>query len=116
MANETNIGSILRTKLHRPAVPGDHIHRPRLLEYLDQRRERPLALVSAPAGYGKSVLISCWLEASDRPSAWLSLDEQDNDLRQFLAYFLAAVQTIFPMPLVRPYPWSRPRTCPLCRS
>ena len=96
MANETNIGSILRTKLHRPAVPGDHVHRARLLEYLDQRRERPLAMVSAPAGYGKSVLISCWLEASDRPSAWLSLDEQDNDLRQFLAYFLAAVQTIFP--------------------
>jgi LuxR family maltose regulon positive regulatory protein len=96
MTNETNSGSILRTKLHRPPVPGDYVHRPRLLEYLDQRRERPLTLVSAPAGYGKSVLISCWLETCDIPNAWLSLDEQDNDLRQFLLYFLVAIQNMFP--------------------
>ena len=93
MTNETNIGPILRTKLHRPPVPRDHVHRPRLLEYLDQRRDRPLTLVSAPAGYGKSVLISCWMETCDIPNAWLSLDEEDSDLRQFLSYFLAAVQT-----------------------
>ena len=79
-----------------PPVPGDYVHRPRLLEYLDKRRERPLTLVSAPAGYGKSVLISCWLETSDIPNAWLSLDEHDDDLRQFLIYFLAAIQTMFP--------------------
>jgi LuxR family maltose regulon positive regulatory protein len=66
------------------------------VEYLDQRRERPLTLISAPAGYGKSVLISSWLETCGSPGAWLSLDEQDNDLHQFLAYLLASVQTIFP--------------------
>ncbi len=96
MADETTIDTILRTKLHRPPVSGDHVHRPRLLEYLDQRRKRPLGIVSAPAGYGKSVLISCWLETSDIPNAWVSLDEHDTDLRQFLIYFLAAIQTIFP--------------------
>ena len=72
------------------------MHRPRLLEYLDQQRERPLTLVSAPAGYGKSTLVSCWLDSCDSPSAWLSLDDQDNNLRQFLSYFFAAADTIFP--------------------
>jgi LuxR family maltose regulon positive regulatory protein len=96
MTNATKIGTILRTKLHRPPVPRDYVHRSRLVEYLDQRRERPLTLISAPAGYGKSVLISSWLETCGSPGAWLSLDELDNDLRQFLSYLLAAVQTIFP--------------------
>jgi hypothetical protein len=51
-------GSILLTKLHRPPINRDHGHRQRLLVYLDQRRDRPLTLVSAPAGKGKSVLLS----------------------------------------------------------
>ncbi|MGD9197764.1 MAG: hypothetical protein PVH97_05735, partial [Desulfobacterales bacterium] len=96
MADETDIGIILRTKLHRPPAPSDYVHRPRLSEYLDQQLERPLALVSAPAGYGKSTLVSCWLDRCDNPNAWISLDENDNDLRQFLSYFLAAVETVFP--------------------
>ena len=96
MAEERSAGALLRTKLHRPPVPEDYVHRPRLMETLDQRRERPLTLVSAPAGYGKSVLTSSWLEASAGPGAWLSLDEQDNDLRVFLSYFLTAVRTLFP--------------------
>ena len=96
MTNDTNTGPILRTKLHRPPAPRDYVHRPRLLEYLDQQRKQPLTLVSAPAGYGKSTLMSCWLGSCDSPSAWLSLDENDNDLRQFLSYFIAAVETIFP--------------------
>jgi LuxR family maltose regulon positive regulatory protein len=53
-------------------------------------------LVSAPAGYGKSTLLACWLEASDMPSAWVSLDQNDNNLHLFLAYFLDAVRTLFP--------------------
>ena len=96
MADETITIPLIRTKLHRPPVASDHMHRPRLLERLDQRRERPLTPVSAPAGYGKSTLASCWLEACDSPSGWFSLDESDDDLRLFLSYFLAAVQTIFP--------------------
>ena len=96
MADETNIGIILRTKLHRPPTPSDYVHRPRLMDYLDQRRERPMTLVSAPAGYGKSTLVSCWLDRCDSPGAWLSLNENDDDLRQFLSYFIAAIETIFP--------------------
>jgi LuxR family maltose regulon positive regulatory protein len=96
MADETINSTILRTKFHRPPAPGDYVHRARLSEYLDQQLERPLTLVSAPAGYGKSTLVSCWLDSCDRPNTWISLDENDNDLRQFLSYFIAAVKTIFP--------------------
>jgi LuxR family maltose regulon positive regulatory protein len=95
MAGETITHPILSTKLHRPAVDGIHVHRPHLLDRLDQRRHRPLTLVSAPAGYGKSVLISSWLESCDIPGAWVSLDENDNDLRTFTAYFVAAVEAFF---------------------
>jgi len=66
------------------------------LDRLNQSRYRPLALISAPAGYGKSTLVSCWLDACDVPSAWVSLDENDNDLRIFLSYFVSAIQRIFP--------------------
>ena len=72
------------------------MHRPRLLERLEQNRQRPLTLVSAPAGYGKSTLVSCWLQMCASPHAWLSLDKNDNDLHLFLSYFLAAIQTMFP--------------------
>ena len=96
MADKTITIPLIRTKLHWPPVASDHIHRPRLLERLDQRPQRPLTLVSAPAGYGKSTLVSCWLKACDIPSGWFSLDESDDDLWLFLSYFLDAVQTILP--------------------
>jgi LuxR family transcriptional regulator, maltose regulon positive regulatory protein len=93
----TDLGvSLLRTKIHRPAVDDDHIHRPSLLARLDRHRHRPLTLISAPAGYGKSTLASCWLASADDPGAWVSLDENDNDPRFFLAYVVAAVHSIFP--------------------
>jgi hypothetical protein len=72
------------------------VKRPRLTTWLDQRRGRPLTLISAPAGYGKSTLITCWLEQVDCLNAWISLDEHDNELGSFLGYFLAAILTIFP--------------------
>jgi LuxR family maltose regulon positive regulatory protein len=87
---------IIRTKLHRPPVAPDILPRARLLESLNEGRQRPLTLVSAPAGYGKSTLASRWLEASDGRGAWVSLDEDDNDIRSFLAYLTAAVQAVFP--------------------
>jgi LuxR family maltose regulon positive regulatory protein len=80
------------TKLNRPAIASDHLHRQHLLDRLDQHRHRPLTLVSAPAGYGKTVLISCWMASCDAPGAWVSIDESDNDLRMFAAYFIAAVR------------------------
>jgi LuxR family maltose regulon positive regulatory protein len=96
MTDGTSPFPLIRTKLHRPPVAEDHLHRTRLLERLNQRIHRPLTLVSAPAGYGKSTLVSCWLESCDIPSAWVSLDQNDSDLSIFVSYFLAAVQTVFP--------------------
>ena len=87
---------IVKTKLYRPPCPEENVHRPHLVDKLDRNRTRPLTLVSAPAGYGKTTLISSWLESYDIPSAWVSLDENDNDLRTFLAYFLGAAQSVFP--------------------
>ncbi len=94
----TNIG-IIRTKLHRPQLTHDLVPRRQLLERLESCRRRSLTLVSAPAGYGKSTLVSHWLELSDCPCAWVSLDEEDNDLRRFLMYLSAAIQTLFPQAL-----------------
>jgi len=88
---------ILRTKLHRPSSPANLVLRTAVLERLKAGRVRPLVLVSAPAGYGKSILIHNWLETcGDWPSTWLSLDEDDSNLRQFLRYFVAAVRSVFP--------------------
>jgi len=67
-----------------------------LHDQLDAGLDLPLTLVAAPAGYGKSTAVAHWLEELDRPSAWLSLDEGDGDLRVFLQYSLAAVQEMFP--------------------
>ena len=87
---------LLRTKFHRPRVIADLIDRPGLKARLDTGWDRSLILVAAPAGFGKSTLLSAWLEVCDCPHAWLSLDEHDSDLGVFLAYFLGAVRTIFP--------------------
>jgi len=96
MASETSTFSLIRTKLHRPPTTAGLVTRPWLLEWLSQHQRRPLTLVSASVGYGKTTLISSWLEATDSPSAWLSLDEYDDDVSVFLTYFIAAIQTIFP--------------------
>lgn len=74
----------------------DLVRRPRMHDVMDQGGRGPLTLVSAPAGYGKSTLVSCWLESRQEPSAWLSLDDADSDLRVFLSYVVAAVRTAFP--------------------
>jgi LuxR family maltose regulon positive regulatory protein len=87
---------LLRTKLHKPPVVTDHLHRQHLLDRLNRHRQRPLTMVSAPAGYGKSMLVSYWLETCGIPGGWISLDENDNDLRAFTAYFIAAVESLFP--------------------
>jgi len=87
---------ILRTKLHRPQLDVDLVHRDRLIELLNRARKVPLTLVSAPAGYGKSVLVAQWVQQLESPIAWLSLDAGDSELRTFLQYFLAAVDTVRP--------------------
>ena len=94
--------ALLLTKLNRPPVVADRIERPRLIEMLDRGLSGPLSLVSAAAGFGKTTLVSSWIEGlatSERPpipAAWLSLDEFDSDPVVFLRYFIAAIRTVFP--------------------
>jgi LuxR family maltose regulon positive regulatory protein len=66
------------------------------LQRLDAGLWSPVTLVSVPAGFGKSTLLSEWVEQCPAPSAWLSLDDSDNDLVVFLRYVIAAVRTLFP--------------------
>ncbi len=88
--------TILRTKLHRPQVTNDIISRVDLLDRLNEGRSKPLTLVTAPTGYGKSTLISSWLESSKFKSAWISVDKDNNDFSVFLNYFFTAIRSIFP--------------------
>lgn len=89
---------ILATKLYIPPLPPRLVLRPRLTERLQGSlcAGCKLNLISAPAGFGKTTLASQWALASGRPAAWLSLDEGDNDPSRFLAYLVAALQTILP--------------------
>jgi LuxR family maltose regulon positive regulatory protein len=99
------VAPLLATKLYVPPLRRDFVPRPRLVERLDEALHRRLALVSAPAGFGKTTLLSEWLTMRDRrkvadeglPSAaWLSLDAEDNELARFLRYLVAALATIAP--------------------
>jgi ATP/maltotriose-dependent transcriptional regulator MalT len=87
---------MLRTKLRRPTLSPDLVPRSDLVARLDELKRRPLTLVSSAAGYGKSTVASQWLEAWNGPYAWLSVDEEENDLRQFINYLLAAIESAFP--------------------
>src|SRR5438094_10550654 len=85
---------ILATKLYIPP-PGPHVvQRPHLIARLNEGLHRKLILISAPAGFGKTTLVSEWLAGCERPAAWLSLDEGDSDPARFLTYVVAALQTI----------------------
>jgi LuxR family transcriptional regulator, maltose regulon positive regulatory protein len=85
---------ILATKLYAPPHRPRLVLRPRLIEKLNQGLHRKLTLISAPAGFGKTTLASEWIAGCTRPSAWLSLDERDNDCARFLTYLVAAFQTM----------------------
>src|SRR5215208_2309059 len=85
---------ILTTKLYIPPPPPKVVHRPRLVTRLNAGLHRKLTLISAPAGFGKTTLLSAWLALCGRPVAWLSLDEEDSDPTRFLAYLVAALRTI----------------------
>jgi LuxR family maltose regulon positive regulatory protein len=88
--------SFLTTKLYIPPPRPNLVRRPHLLERLEEglRRGRGLTLVSAPAGFGKTTLITEWVVGSAREVAWVSLDEGDNDPAQFLTYLIAALQQV----------------------
>jgi LuxR family maltose regulon positive regulatory protein len=70
---QPNHSLLIQTKLHRPPVPKNHVDRTHLLERFEPHHQRHLTLTTDPASYGKSILISRWLETNNCPSAWLSL-------------------------------------------
>ena len=67
-----------------------------MVERLDEGLQRKLTLVSAPAGFGKTTLLSAWVAGCHDRVAWLSLDEGDNDRTRFLSYLVAALRSIEP--------------------
>ncbi len=85
---------ILATKLYAPPTRQEFVFRSRLLDQLTQSLQGKLTLVSAPAGFGKTSLVSDWLGRQELPHAWLSLDEREEDPARFLAYLVAALQTL----------------------
>jgi ATP/maltotriose-dependent transcriptional regulator MalT len=87
---------ILATKLYVPAPRPKIVARPRLIERLNEGLPlgHKLTLISAPAGFGKTTLVSEWVAGCRQPVAWLSLDEEDKNSTHFLNYFIAALQTI----------------------
>ena len=87
---------LLFTKLYVPPPRPNIVFRPHLIEKLNDGLHRKLTLISAPAGFGKTTLVSEWITGCQCPVAWLSLDEGDNEFTRFLTYFVAALQTIAP--------------------
>ena len=93
-------GSFGFDELHAPRVRRGLVARPRLIERISRGLDCALTLVSAPAGFGKTTLLTEWLAMVSEPgggsTAWLSLDQRDNDPASFWTYVIAALQTTTP--------------------
>jgi LuxR family transcriptional regulator, maltose regulon positive regulatory protein len=87
---------LLATKLYVPPRRPNVVLRSRLIERLNTGLHHKLTLISAPAGFGKTTLLSEWVAGCGRPVTWLALDEGDNDLTRFLTYLVTALRTIAP--------------------
>jgi LuxR family transcriptional regulator, maltose regulon positive regulatory protein len=90
---------LLATKLFIPSLRPQLVQRPRLLDRVQTGLLSKLTLISAPAGYGKTTLLSAWRATptgSAMPLAWVSLDAQDNDPTRFWTYVIAALETVYP--------------------
>ena len=85
---------LLKTKIHIPVLRAEYVSRSRLITRLEQGTRGKLTLVSAQAGFGKTTLISSWIKKSKMPTAWFSVDRDDNDAYRFWFYFASALQSI----------------------
>ncbi len=86
--------ALIRTKLYIPQVRPKRVPRQALLARLEAGLDRKLTLIAAPAGFGKTTLLSDWIAVGSRPVAWVSLDARDNDPLRFAAYVVAALGTL----------------------
>jgi LuxR family maltose regulon positive regulatory protein len=84
---------LLQTKLYVPPPRPNLVQRGHLLDRLRKEGARRLTLISAPAGFGKTTLVSAWVAQTVQAAAWLALDADDNDFSSFLTYLVAALQT-----------------------
>jgi LuxR family maltose regulon positive regulatory protein len=85
---------MLLTKLHIPSAGNNIVHRSELFENLNTGLNRKLILVSAPAGFGKTTVVSDWIDQNKLPAAWFSLDNGDNDPVVFLNYIISGIKSI----------------------
>lgn len=90
------VSQILETKLYIPQIRGKLASRQHLIDRLNDNPDRKLILITAPAGYGKSTLVSGWANRQQGSVAWLSLEELDNELNRFMTYLIAALQSVKP--------------------
>src|SRR5579863_4197130 len=86
----------LVTKLTIPPVRSDLVARPRLTNQLQLGIQRPLMLIAAPAGFGKTTVLSAWLENAPFSAAWMSLESGDDDLTRFWSYVFSALERVHP--------------------
>jgi LuxR family maltose regulon positive regulatory protein len=91
------IDALIRTKLRPPFVRSELVSRPRLQERIAQGLRRPLTLITAPAGFGKTTLVTIGVAHRGIAAAWLSLEKDDNQVERFLSYLLAAIQEVDPV-------------------
>lgn len=87
---------ILKTKLIGPELLKSYTIRKNIIEKLEKNCLMPFSLISAGAGYGKTIAVGQWLERTDYRYTWISLDEEHNDFRTFLHYLCAAIEKLFP--------------------
>jgi LuxR family transcriptional regulator, maltose regulon positive regulatory protein len=98
-ANSSSLNTILlKPKLRAPLPRPEYLPRPRLLELLPMVSKRKITLIGAPPGYGKTTLLAQWYstEGANMPTAWVSLDEQDNDPVRLWAHVIEAIRQIIP--------------------
>src|SRR5579859_2854273 len=88
--------ALLANKFHVPPLRAKLVPRPHVVDLLERGSRRSLTLISAPAGSGKTTIVSSWLRESGVMAAWVSLDEHDNDLYRFWMYVLAALDELLP--------------------
>jgi LuxR family transcriptional regulator, maltose regulon positive regulatory protein len=94
--NPSGMESVLHTKLMPPRLRSSIIPREELMARLDTGLNRKLTLLTAPTGFGKTTLVSMWTASRDFASAWVTLDENDNDPSRFWTYLATALRSFNP--------------------
>lgn len=96
VSDDALAAQLLATKLLVPALAPEVVPRPRLVEHLTEATRRRVTVVAAPAGFGKTTAVAAWIAETRPPVAWLSLDEEDNELGRFLVHLVGAVRSRWP--------------------